>query len=111
MSTNVFNPVGPELVVENYFSLVQSIAKRIKRRLPSHVDVNDLVQTGVIGLLEASGRYDASRAVDFSSYANSRITGAILDELRKWDTCSRYDRRKAREAEEAKARLRAVAGE
>jgi RNA polymerase sigma factor for flagellar operon FliA len=111
MSTNVCNPVAPELVVQNYFSLVQAIAKRIKRRLPSHVDVDDLVQTGVIGLLEASRRYDVSRAVDFSSYANSRITGAILDELRKSDTCSRHDRRKAREAEDAKGRLRATSGE
>lgn len=110
MSTNLFNPVTPELVVENYFSLVQAIAKKIKRRLPAHVDVEDLVQTGVIGLLEASSRFDASRAVDFSTYANSRITGAILDELRKSDTCSRHDRRKAREAENAKFHLRANSG-
>jgi len=72
------------------------------------VDVEDLVQTGMIGLLEASRRYDASRMVDFSSYANSRITGAILDELRKWDTCSRRDRRTAREIESAKNNLRAA---
>jgi RNA polymerase sigma factor for flagellar operon FliA len=110
MSTNVFNAIAPELVVENYFSLVQAIAKKIKRRLPAHVDVEDLVQTGIIGLLEASGRYDVSRAVDFSTYANSRITGAILDELRKSDTCSRHDRRKAREAENAKLCLRANIG-
>ncbi len=110
MSTNVFSPIGPELVVQNYFSLVQAIARKIKRRLPSHVDVEDLVQTGVIGLLEASSRYDASRCVDFSTFANSRITGAILDELRKHDTCSRLDRRKAREAENAKSSLRAANG-
>ena len=110
MSTNLFSPIAPELVVQNYFSLVQSIARRIKRRLPTHVGVEDLVQTGVIGLLEASGRYDASRAVDFSTYANSRITGAILDELRKSDTCSRHDRKKAREAENARAFLRARSG-
>ena len=97
MSTNIFNPVSPQLVVQNYFNLVQAIAAKIKRRLPAHVDVEDLVQTGMIGLLEASSRYDASRAVDFSSYANSRITGAILDELRKWDTCSRQDRKMARQ--------------
>jgi RNA polymerase sigma factor for flagellar operon FliA len=111
MSTNVFNPVAPELVVQNYFNLVQAIARKIKRRLPAHVDIDDLVQTGVIGLLEASRRYDVSRAVDFSTYANSRITGAILDELRKSDTCSRHDRKKAREAENAKIHLRALAGE
>ena len=111
MSTNILNPVSPQLIVQNYFNLVQAIANRIKRRLPAHVDVEDLVQTGMIGLLEASSRYDASRAVDFSSYANSRITGAILDELRKWDTCSRQDRKVARQIEDAKQRLRAGNGE
>lgn len=110
MATNVISPAQPQIVVQNYFNLVQAIASKIKRRLPAHVDVNDLVQTGMIGLLEASGRYDASRRVDFSSYANSRITGAILDELRKWDSCSRQDRKTAREIEQAKQTLRARKG-
>lgn len=110
MATNVINPAATQLVVQDYFNLVQAIASKIKRRLPAHVDIEDLVQTGMIGLLEASRRYDASRSVDFSSYANSRITGAILDELRKWDTCSRQDRRTAREIEGAKSRLRAATG-
>lgn len=110
MATNVLNPAQSQLVLQNYFSLVQAIASKIKRRLPAHVDVDDLVQTGMIGLLEASSRFDASRMVDFSSYANSRITGAILDELRKWDTCSRQDRKTAREIEQVKQNLRATAG-
>jgi RNA polymerase sigma factor for flagellar operon FliA len=110
MATNVINPGTSQLVVQNYFNLVQAIAGKIKRRLPAHVDVEDLVQTGMIGLLEASTRFDATRQVDFSSYANSRITGAILDELRKWDTCSRQDRRTAREIEGAKQTLRGIQG-
>ncbi|HEY1938985.1 MAG TPA: FliA/WhiG family RNA polymerase sigma factor [Candidatus Angelobacter sp.] len=110
MATNVINPAQSQLVVQNYFNLVQAIAGKIKRRLPAHVDINDLVQTGMIGLLEASSRFDASRMVNFSSYANSRITGAILDELRKWDTCSRQDRKTAREFEYAKNNLRAQKG-
>jgi len=110
MATNVINPGQPQLVVQNYFNLVQAIARKIKRRLPAHVDVDDLVQTGMIGLLEASSRFDASRMVDFSSYANSRITGAILDELRKWDTCSRQDRKTAREIDFVKNNLRATNG-
>src|SRR5689334_7494537 len=110
MATNVINPGQPQLVLQNYFNLVQAIASKIKRRLPAHVDVDDLVQTGMIGLLEASGRFDATRMVDFSSYANSRITGAILDELRKWDTCSRQDRKTAREIESAKQTLRGIKG-
>jgi RNA polymerase sigma factor FliA len=107
MATNLVNPSSGQMALDNYFGLVQAIAGKIKRRLPAHVDVDDLVQTGMIGLLEASSRYDASRMVDFASYANSRITGAILDELRKWDTCSRQDRRTAREIESAKQNLRA----
>jgi RNA polymerase sigma factor for flagellar operon FliA len=110
MATNVINPAQSQLVVQNYFTLVQAIASKIKRRLPAHVDVDDLVQTGMIGLLEASSRFDATRMVDFSSYANSRITGAILDELRKWDTCSRQDRKTAREIEHVKQSLRAASG-
>jgi RNA polymerase sigma factor for flagellar operon FliA len=111
MSTNAVNPAVSQLVVQNYFNMVQAIARRIKRRLPAHVDVDDLVQSGMIGLLEASRRYDVSRKVDFSSYANARITGAILDELRKRDTCSRQDRRTARQVEDVKSRLRAVSGQ
>lgn len=110
MATNTINPVSSQLVVQNYFNLVQAIAHKIKRRLPAHVDVADLVQTGMIGLMEASRRYDVSRNVDFSSYANTRITGAILDELRRWDTCSRQDRKTAREVESTKNSLRATTG-
>lgn len=110
MATNPIHPASRGPVVQNYFNLVQAIANRIKRHLPSHVDVEDLVQTGMIGLIEACSRYDSTRLVDFSSYANSRITGAILDELRKFDTCSRQDRKVARQAEEARHRLRAESG-
>ncbi len=111
MATNTVNLASSQLVVQNYFNLVQAIAYKIKRRLPAHVDVDDLVQTGMIGLLEASRRFDVSRNVDFSSYANTRITGAILDELRRWDTCSRQDRKTAREIESTKSKLRAGSGQ
>jgi RNA polymerase sigma factor FliA len=110
MAANIINPVQTQLVVQDYFNLVQAIAGKIKRRLPLHVDVEDLVQTGMIGLLEASIRFDPSRLVDFSAYANGRITGAILDELRKSDTCSRQDRRTARAIDQAKQSLRATSG-
>lgn len=110
MSSHAINPAQPQVVLQNYFTLVNAIASKIKRRLPAHVDVEDLVQTGMIGLLEASHRFDASRMVNFASYATSRITGAILDELRKWDPCSRQDRRRAREIESARQSLRATSG-
>ena len=103
MSTNVVNPAPPELVVQNYFNLVGAIASRVKGRVPSHVDVQDLVQNGMIGLLEASERSNPAPAVEFSIYANSRITGAILDEMGRWDTCSRQVRKDAHAIEQAKA--------
>jgi RNA polymerase sigma factor for flagellar operon FliA len=111
MAANAVNPALRGPVVQNYFNLVQAIANKIKQHLPSHVDVEDLVQTGMIGLMEACSRYDSTRLVDFSRYANARITGAILDELRKFDTCSRQDRKIARQAETARQRLRAESGE
>jgi|SRR5579872_1871059 len=111
MAASGLNPVSPQVVVENYYGLVKSIARNIKRRVPAHIDVDDLVQTGIIGLLEASSRFDPTRPVNFASYANSRITGAILDELRKLDPCSRQDRKNARAMESAKTRLRASSGQ
>src|SRR5579872_1366903 len=111
MAASGLNPVSPQVVVENYYGLVKSIARNIKRRVPAHIDVDDLVQTGIIGLLEASSRFDPTRPVNFASYANSRITGAILDELRKLDPCSRQDRKNARAIESAQTRLRASTGQ
>jgi RNA polymerase sigma factor FliA len=111
VATNAMNPVPPGVVVEEYFSLVRAIARKIKCRVPAFVDVDDLVQTGMLGLFEASRRYDPSRAKDFSSYANPRITGAILDELRRLDRCSRQNRRTARASEEAAHRLRLTLGQ
>jgi RNA polymerase sigma factor for flagellar operon FliA len=100
-----------QVVVQDYFNLVKAVATKIKRRLPAHVDVDDLVQTGMIGLMEASSRFDASRKVEFSSYATTRITGAILDELRKVDPCSRQDRKTGRAIENAKFNLRTAGGQ
>jgi RNA polymerase sigma factor FliA len=110
VATNAMNPLGPDVVVQDYFNLVRAIARRIKRRLPAFVDVDDLVQTGMLGLFEASQRFDPSRVTDFSSYANPRITGAILDELRRLDSCSRQNRRTARAGEAAAHRLRLSLG-
>ena len=104
-------PTAQQVIVQDYFNLVKAVATRIKRRLPAHVDVEDLIQTGMIGLLEASTRFDASRQVEFSSYATTRITGAILDELRRVDTCSRQDRKTGRAIENAKFNLRTTTGQ
>src|ERR1035438_7618713 len=76
---------------------VYYVAARIRERLPKQVEMEDLVQAGVIGLLEACRSYDESKDAQFSTFAKFRIRGAILDSLRKLDWGSRTLRRKGRE--------------
>ena len=84
---------------------VHYIAARIRDRLPQHVPFEDLVNAGVLGLIEAVNNYDASKAVMFKTFAKFRIRGAILDSLRELDWGSRSLRRRGREIDEASAKL------
>jgi RNA polymerase sigma factor for flagellar operon FliA len=89
---------------------VYYVAARIRERLPKHVDMEDLVQAGVIGLLEACHNYDSSKDAQFSTFAKFRIRGAILDSLRKLDWGSRTLRKKGREIDSSVARLESLLG-
>jgi RNA polymerase sigma factor FliA len=89
---------------------VYYIARRIYERLPQHVPFDDLVNAGVIGLIEAVRSYDPSKSVPLKAYAKFRIRGAILDSLRELDWASRPLRRKGRQIEEAIAKLSAKLG-
>ena len=91
--------------VEKFMPQVNYIARRIHDRLPPQVPIADLVQAGVIGLLDAIRRYDSTRGVRFESYAAFRIRGAILDSLRDLDWSPRDLRHKARLFDETAARL------
>lgn len=73
--------------------IVRRLAFRLARRLPPHVDVGDLIGAGTEGLLKAIDAYDPSHAARFETYAESRIRGAILDELRSQDSLTRHGRR------------------
>jgi len=84
---------------------VRYIARRIHERLPRHVPFEDLVHAGVVGLIDAFGKFDQSKHVQFSSYAKFRIRGAILDSLRELDWSPRELRRKGRQVEEAHSQL------
>ncbi len=84
---------------------VRYIARRIHERLPRHVPFEDLVHAGVLGLIDALGKYDQSKHVQFSSYAKFRIRGAILDSLRELDWSPRELRRKGRQVEQAHNQL------
>ena len=87
---------------------VQFIASRILERLPQQVELGDLVQAGVIGLLDAYRNFDHSRNAQFRTFARFRIRGAILDSLRELDWGSRAVRRKARGVAEATQKLQGV---
>ena len=89
---------------------VYYVAARIRERLPKHVEMEDLVQAGVIGLLEACRSYDSSKDAQFSTFAKFRIRGAILDSLRKLDWGSRTLRRKGREISGSIAKLESELG-
>jgi RNA polymerase sigma factor FliA len=84
---------------------VYSVAARIRKRLPRHIDMADLVQSGVIGLIDASCNYDTQKDAQFSTFARHRIRGAILDSLRALDWGSRILRRKGREIASSVAKL------
>lgn len=89
---------------------VYYIAARISERLPRHVEMQDLVQAGVIGLLEACRNFTDAKDAQFSTFAKFRIRGAILDSLRKLDWGSRALRKRAREMTSSVAKLEAMLG-
>ncbi len=89
---------------------VRCIAQRIHARLPHHIQLEDLVNTGVLGLIEALAKFDPRRNVQLQSYARYRIQGAILDSLREQDWGSRLLRQKGRQLETAREKLRAQLG-
>ena len=90
-----------ERVLLEHLPIVRFLARRIHERLPQHVDIEDLVSAGVVGLLDAFAKFDPSKKVQFRSYAQFRIRGAILDSLRTLDWSPRDLRRKGRAVEEA----------
>lgn len=88
-------------VVERYAPLVKRIAHHLLLRMPASVQVDDLVQSGMIGLIEAARKYDVSKGASFETYAGIRIRGSMLDEVRKGDWAPRSVHRKSRRVAEA----------
>ena len=88
-------------LVAQYTPLVKFLADRIAMRLPPNVSVDDLIGAGSLGLLDAIEKFDPGRAVQLRTYAECRIKGAILDELRSMDWMPRSIRKKIREVEHA----------
>jgi RNA polymerase sigma factor for flagellar operon FliA len=90
-----------ERVLLEHLPMVRFHARRIHEKLPQHVEIEDLVSAGVVGLMDAFAKFDPQKRVQFRSYAQFRIRGAILDSLRTLDWSPRELRRKGRAVEEA----------
>jgi RNA polymerase sigma factor for flagellar operon FliA len=98
-------PSSQDEQITKYAPLVKRIAYHMMARLPASVEVDDLIQVGLIGLMDAVGRFDGTQGAQFESYATQRIRGAMLDELREADWLPRHVRQKSRQIESAIHRL------
>lgn len=91
--------------LKQYGSLVRRLAHQMIAKLPANVEIDDLIQVGMIGLTDALSRFDAEQGVQFETFATQRIRGAMLDELRGTDYLSRGTRKQQRSIESAVHRL------
>ena len=92
-------------LIRQYQPLVRKLAHHMMAKLPANVQVDDLIQVGLIGLSEALTRFEATQGVQFETFATQRIRGAMLDELRENDWASRGTRKSQKEIEESIRRL------
>ncbi len=92
-------------LIKQYQPLVRRLAHHMMVKLPANVQVDDLIQVGLIGLSEALSRYEAAQGVQFETFATQRIRGAMLDELRENDWMSRGSRKSQKDIEQALRRL------
>ncbi|MCO5142507.1 MAG: FliA/WhiG family RNA polymerase sigma factor [Oligoflexia bacterium] len=99
-----------ELAMLEYLSLVKIVAKKMSARLPSSIDYDDLVSAGLIGLMQALDRFKPEKGFKFKTYAEFRIRGAMIDELRTQDWCPKGMRQKAKQFERICDKIRMKKG-
>ena len=95
------SPEQREQIILDHLPQVRLIARRIHERLPDHINIDDLISAGTLGLISAVDNFDSSQNVQLKTYAEYRIRGAILDSLRGMDFAPRQKRRQARQIEAA----------
>ena len=99
-----------EQVIKEYAPMIKYVANRIALRLPPHIEVDDLISVGVLGLIDAIEKFDPTRGAKFKTYAEFRVRGAILDELRSLDWVPRSVRQKATQLDNVCQELQAKLG-
>jgi len=107
-SSNTSKMRQRERLILDHCGIAKAIALQIHKTLPEYVDLDDLIQVGLMGLMDAAKKYDPAKNVEFSCYAKYRIRGAILDGLRKLDIASRDQRRLLKRVDTARHELRAT---
>ncbi len=107
---NKLTPQQKDKLIMEYAPLIKFIAQKIAIRLPSNIELDDLISSGVIGLMDAIEKYDPTRDNKFKTYAEFRIRGSILDELRAQDWVPRSVRDKAKMLDRTLVRLEAELG-
>ena len=102
---NLKGQIDREALIRQYVPLVRKLAHHMIAKLPPNVEVDDLIQVGMIGLADALSRYEAGHGAQFETFATQRIRGAMLDELREGDWMSRGSRKSQKQIEQAMHRL------
>jgi RNA polymerase sigma factor for flagellar operon FliA len=102
--------VWQEQMVVQYAPLIKYIASRLALRLPAHISLDDLISSGIIGLIDAIHKFDPGKNISFKTYAEFRIKGAILDELRSLDWIPRSVRKKSHVLEKTYSELEKTLG-
>jgi RNA polymerase sigma factor for flagellar operon FliA len=111
VKTNAYiNPIDKTVLLEQYTVLVKRIAYHLLARLPASVMVDDLIQSGMIGLFEAANNFDNTKGASFETFAGIRIRGAMLDEMRRGDWTPRSVHKNSRMVTEAIKQLEASLG-
>ena len=109
MANLTVHPVTPQDRIVASLPFVESVARRVAASMPHTIDLGDLVQDGMVGLIDAAHRYDDGRGIKFETFAERRVRGAMIDALRK-DAWPRGVRRQRRELEAAREALRRETG-
>ncbi len=104
------NPIDKTVLLEQHTVLVKRIAYHLLARLPASVIVDDLIQSGMIGLFEAANNFDSTKGASFETFAGIRIRGAMLDEIRRGDWTPRSVHKNSRMVSEAIKQLEATLG-
>ncbi|MCB1053512.1 MAG: FliA/WhiG family RNA polymerase sigma factor [Acidobacteria bacterium] len=105
MIQDEFETKSRDALVEEYIPLVKYLAHRISLKLPNHVELDDLINSGVLGLIDAIDKFDPSRGIKFKTYAEFRIRGSIFDGLRSLDWVPRSVRKQKKMVEQTYQQL------